>query len=542
MDRNNDKMKSLNDKDKHAFQALASQAEAAEREIVAIVHRIADARRTFFQNPTDEAKRKLKEIEEAGEAANGRLHDIVESMAALFELTDEELEAIAAAGKTGDTPPRYAREQLTADQVTPQGPTVDALLAQSFNELLRLIPTSTLNEYRTLEPGAPWGKRTNGLLSIVKGVVAESEYPRIHRFAQCISESHALLGNDPSYDMFAGASLIPQIARLAERLEVLSEIPGAMKRVRSLWRGPSREVDSTMFELLVAAGCAVKGRSVEFLEPRGGKTPDLRCYDPYPLVIECKRKRVLTEYEITEERAMRELFEKLDAGAREAGIWGAFTLNLSVESRTAPVDEIVACLLRMRFAGKSGTRVTWPWGTAVYIESARLVNIGRNTRMYSPLMLKKVFAWNSDLAEWDGLICRVRNYEEPVVDLAEEPVGLLWANDSEQAIKKRSWGPMSTLSEAIDQIPPGEFGIPYVAYQEGARSAIADMRTFNFADWLKECSHSANIRVPLGRIFRFYPRPLEHGAPDFIESSMIFIADYGDDVLPGLFPPTVIVH
>ncbi|MGN4154870.1 hypothetical protein ACS0Y3_31385, partial [Burkholderia gladioli] len=405
-----------------------------------------------------------------------------------------------------------------------------------------LMPASTLEEYRTLESGSPWRRGTDGLLSIVKGVVPESEYPQIHRFAQGIGESRALLTNDPDYDMFAGASLIPQIARLAERLEVLSEIPGAMKRIRSLWRGPSKDVDSTMFELLVAAGCAIKGRSVEFLEPQGGKTPDLRCHDPYPLVIECKRKRVLTEYEITEERAMRELFNKLETGAREAGMWGTFSLHLSVESKTAPTDEIVARLLQMRLAGDSDKTAIESWGTAAYTESARLVEIGDQTRIYSPVMLNAIFSWNSDLAEWDGLVCRVANHAELVVDMAEEPIGLLWVNSSEQAIKKRSWGPMSTLNEAIEQIPPGEFGIPYIAYQEGARSTIADMRTFNFSEWLKGCSHPANIRVPLGRIVRLYPRPLDHGAPDFIESSMSFIPDYGDNVLPEMFPSNVIVR
>lgn len=535
-------MKSLSDDDKDAFQALATEADAAKRELDSIVLRIADSRRTFARNPLDEARRKLEEAEEEGAVVNGRLHDIVESMAALLELTEDEREAIDAAEQTGDTPSRYRREELTADQIAPTTGSVDALLARSFDRLLRLMPASVLNKYRALEPGPPWLKETKGLISIVKGVVPESEYPRIHRFAQCVVESRALLTNDPCYDMFAGASLIPQIARLAERLEVLSEIPGAMKRIRSLWHGPSKEMDSTMFELLVAAGCAVKGRSVEFLEPQGGKTPDLRCHDPYPLVIECKRKQVLTEYEITEERAMRKLFDKLDAEAREAGMWGAFSLHLSVDSRAAPVDEIVACLLQMRFAGNRCEKVNHSWGTAAYTESARLVEIGGYTRMYSPAMLNAVFAWNSDLAAWDGLVCRVGNYEESVVDMAEEPIGLLWVNGSEQAIKKRSWGPMSTLSEAIEQIPPGEFGIPYVAYQEGARSTIADMRTFNFAEWLKECSHPANIRAPFGRIVRLYPRPLGHGAPDFIESSISFVANYGDDVLPGLFPSTVIVH
>lgn len=535
-------MKSLTDKDKHDFQAFVSQADAVEHELNAMLLRLAEARRSFFRNPSDEAEQKMKELEEESASLSDRFNDIFGSMGALLELTEEEREAIEAAGETGDTPPRYAREQLSASQVAPTGESLDALLAKSFDKLLGLIPTSTLNEYRALASDLRGGKGTNGILSIVKGVVPESEYPRMHRFVQCIGESHAWLTNDPGYDMFAGASLIPQVARLAERLEVLAELPGAMKRLRSLWRGPSGDVDSTMFELLVAAGCALKGRSVEFLEPRGGKTPDLRCHDPYPLVIECKRKRILTEYELAEERAMRVLFEKLDVGARKAGMWGMFSLNLSVETRAAPVDEIVAGLLQLRFAGGPGVSVAWSWGTAAFTELGRHVNIDGNTRMYSPLMLNRVFAWNSDLPEWDGIICRVGNHEELEVDAAEEPVGLLWVNGSEQAIKKRSWGPMSTLNEAFEQIPPGEFGIPFVAYQEGARSAIADMRTFSFGEWLKECRHAANIRAPFGRIFRFYPRPLEHGAPDFIESSVSFIADYGDNVLPGLFPSGVVVN
>jgi hypothetical protein len=113
-------------------------------------------------------------------------------------------------------------------------------------------------------------------------------------------------------------------------------------------------------------------------------------------------------------------------------------------------------------------------------------------------MLEAAFGWNSDLAKFDGLICRIGNFREHLTDAVEDPVGLVWSNSSEQAIKKRSWGPMSALSDAVEQIPPGEFGIPYVAYQEGARSEIADLRTFRFSDWLKQASHPANVRVPLG--------------------------------------------
>ncbi|CAJ2846435.1 Uncharacterised protein [Burkholderia pseudomallei] len=535
-------MKDLTDDDEAVIRSLVANADTAKAELIAFLPRLSEARKSWARNPEDpKAIQALSDLEAEATALNERLGHAVSQMQAFLEMTDEESAAIEGNRKQGDEPPRNRREDLTVDRVA-SNEHVDELLGIAFDKLLSLIPRSILKEYLALAPGLPLFEETSGLLSIVKGVRRESEYPRIHRFAQCILECRALLENDASYDMFAGASLIPQIARLADRIDVLADVPGATKRIRSLWKGASLEVDSTIFELLVAAGCRKMGRSVEFLDPAGGKSPDLRCHDPYPLVIECKRKRVLTQYELGEEGTMRDIFMKLEVEATKAGMWGVFALRLDVDARAAPVDEIVASLVRLRFANDYGMPVAFIWGEAAYHRLDRHTYIGVTTRMYSPAMLEAAFGWNSDLPKWDGLVCRVANHREPIADIIVQPIAVLWDNRSEEAIKKRSWGPMAVLKEAIEQIPPGEFGIPYVAYQEGARREIADMRTFNFHDWLKQTSHPANIRVPLARIVRMYPRPLAHGAPDFIENSMSFVPDYGDDALPEMFPATIIVR
>ncbi|MBR8031884.1 hypothetical protein [Burkholderia vietnamiensis] len=535
-------MKELGDEGRIVFSALEVEWNANHLEMQAMIPRLAEVRRNFALNPSSENERAMQRIQEEALAIQERSGEILQRMDLLLELTDEDREAIDAMGRSGDEMPRYHREQLTVDDVSTND-RLDTLLARTYEGLLKLIPSTKLREYRELELDLPWGAGTSGIFSIVKGVVPEIENPSIHRFAQCVRTCDAFLSNDPAYDMFAGASLTPQIARLAHRIDVLSEIPGARKRIRSLWNGASNEVDSTMFELLVAAGCSVMGRSIEFLDPKGGKTPDLRCHDPYPLVIECKRKRVLTGYEINEEVIMRELFVKLDAGARSVGMWGTFSLHLEVEAQAALIDEIVECLLRREHLSGSRLSGSQSWGTWEYSELSRFAPIGARTRMYSPIMLEEIFDWNSDLPEWDGLVCRVKNHDESTTDTAEKPVGLRWVNTSEQAVKKRSWGPMSILGEAIEQIPPGEFGIVFIAHQEGARSTIADMRTFNFSAWLKEGAlHSENVRVPFGRLFRMYPRALGHGRPDFIESSISFVADYGDDVLPEMFPGNVVAR
>lgn len=523
--------------DKDLFRSLRSEADEVSDKLQRLVPVIADARRAYFKSRDEQTRDVLEESEKLGTALNARLAEIVGRMQGALGLSDKDLDALEQRGRSGDRVPRERRDQLTVEKVESSG-TIQTLLDLSFEKLLSMVGSHRLKEYSALP--AP---RLIGVadvpLSLVRGIRPESEYPSIHRFAQAILVTRDCLEENPLYDHFAGAMLVPQIAQLAERLEVLRDIPGASKRVKSLWRRASGEVDSTIFELLVGAACDSKGRSVEFLDVTSSKTPDLMCHDPYPLAIECKRKRSLSTYEIEEEKCMRALFMRLELLARDAGMWGQFVLELSVEAQHAPLEEIVGRLTMQRYAGGQGHLIQYDWGRVAYLESSSRIPLTRPTRLYSPNMLQAAFDWNSDLAEFDGLLCRISNSREPVIDSVEYPVALLWSNISEQALKKRSWGPMSVLSEAIDQIPAGDFGIVYVAYQEGARQEMADSRTFGFAKWLKEFQHRDDIRVPLCKLVRLYPRALAEGGPDLIESTMNFLAEYSDTVLPTLFPSTV---
>jgi hypothetical protein len=127
-----------------------------------------------------------------------------------------------------------------------------------------------------------------------------------------------------------------------------------------------------------------------------------------------------------------------------------------------------------------------------------------------------------------------------MTDEVSHPIGLLWNNRSQRAISKRSWSPLDAFGEAMQQVPPGEFGIIYLAYQEGTRAEIADMRLDRFFDRLKGWWHPGSIRVPIAFLTRLYPRPLEHGKPDLIESVVdLCSAEYGEPLLLRDFPSTV---
>ena len=512
-----------------------AEVKSIQDEFHGLLPLVAQARRTYFNAPNEATRAELEVIEQRAGELHARHVRLGDRLQELTGITDKDLDDLRTKKRSGDEVDRQARAKLTIDEIEPTSQ-IEKVLDASLDKLLALVGPRVLAAHA--EMPRPRLGMAGQPLSLVRGVRPESERPAIHRFAQALLVTRDFLNEDLAYDHFAGALLVPQTATLAGRLDVLREIAGAQKRLKSLWRRASDEVDSTIFELLVGAGCAAMGRNVEFLEAGNGKkTPDLMCHDPYPLAIECKRKRPLSEYEILEEQSMRALFIRLDSAARSIGVWGRFHLVLEVEASSAPLDDIVAKLILQRFAG--GATLEYDWGRVTFIEASAVVDFARPTRLYSPNMLEHVFAWNSDLPEFDGLICRVANDSEPVIDSAERPVGLAWTNLSLQALKKRSWGPMGVVSEALEQIPSGDFGIVYVAYQEGAREGMADSRLAGFSERISDIEHRNDIRVPVCKLVRLYPRALGDGAPDLIESTVPYRAEYGDDVLPTKFPSRV---
>jgi hypothetical protein len=516
--------------------------EQYKRDMQDLLPRVAQARRDYFRDRNEAALNAMQSLEERAQELHATLGPVLSELQAAIGLSDEDVEALEREDlRVGDAEPRLRRDDLAVEKIASTG-SLEASLESSLDRLLASIGPRQLKLIEGMPPPRLTDLAAGAPLSLVRGIRPESEHPRIHRFAQSIVLAQDLRNEHPLYDHFAGAMAVTQLARLSERLPLLNEMPGARKRIRSLWKGASSEVDSTVFELLVGAALAEAGRLPEFVDPvkAGGKSPDLLCRDPYPLVVECKRKRPLSDYEISEERVMRGIFRQVEAAARGAGMWGTFVLVLNVEAELVPAADIIAALMQQRYA--AGRVVIYAWGKVTYVESSARVRLPRRTRMYSPNLLQAVFDWNSDIADFDGIICHVANAQEPVVDSVERPVGLIWSNLSERALQKRSWGPMSTINDALEQIPSGDFGIVYVAYQEGARAQMADQRLSDLSGWLKDMSHRDDIRVPVCKVVRLYPRTLNDGGADLIESTVDFVAESSDLVLPTILPSAVFTH
>lgn len=502
---------------------------------------IATARKAYFQGEsTDQARSHLEALENEAEKLSNEHALLVAKAQQIVGLTDEMLEALEEERfEDGDNEVRLERQTLAGEKFSTTELIEDAL-PQALEYIYDFVDKDWLKEQREL-----FRKNRKSYfespLSLVKGVRIESEFPSFHRLAQTIFVCEDHLNSERNIDIFASALLVPQTACLGSHFSLLKEVGGETEeRIRSLWRGVTEEVDSTVFELLVASSCAALGRKIEFLKPDHKKSPDLRVHDyPFPLVVECKRKRSVSTYEIHEESKMRVLFDLLNKAASAKGMWGIFDLELDVEAHNAPLNEIVDCSIRQRLAASSSKPTSYDWGSIAFKELPKQLS-GPKTRVYSPLFLRDIFSWNSDLPSHDGIICKIASPEEILIDFAEEPIALLWRSNAPEAIRKKSWSPVDLFGDATNQISAGEVGLIYVCYQEGAREWIADHRTQSYITRMSKWHHSGGIRLPVNFLIRIYPRILGHGAPDLIENGVRFMSElYGDRVYFADFPTTV---
>ncbi|MGH7046807.1 MAG: hypothetical protein ACREE2_10540 [Stellaceae bacterium] len=518
--------------------ALKAEADRLQQQFRLILPRLAEARRRYVVTKTAADRARFEAIQDETSALSANLDTIVDAMIAAADLPPELLRIIEGLGSEID-PKHLPRRNLTEDQIATTGD-LDADLPEALELVQRLLPPGWVEEEPADLCRLDHLAKPESILSLTKSLRRESELPAVHRFRQAIRVSLDYLSKHLTYDHFAGATVIPSLVQLGSKFDYLAQVGGDVEgRLQRLWSGRSENVDASLVELLTAARCAELGREVEFISESGQKSPDLRCHDPFPLVIECKRQRALSDYELSEEGIMRDLFLRLRKEARRRGLYGRFSLRLSVEAATIDLEDVVARLISQRLAPHPERELTYPWGWSAFIELPSRLELQNTTRLYSPMMLDQVFGWRSDLPEWDGLCCWIGNARAVTMTDVQEPLGLIWNNTSEAAMRKRTWAPTNLFGGAINQIPPGEFGIIYVAYCEGAREEVADLRVNAFMERIAMWKHASDTRIPIIFLCRLYPRPLGDGNPDLIESSVKLSSGTNESVLFKSFPATI---
>lgn len=363
-------------------------------------------------------------------------------------------------------------------------------------------------------------------LHLVNGVRVGfgAEAPGPQRFARMLLLSMDHLMQRMDLDFFLGATLIPECAALGNCLDEIKTLGSeAERKLQTLPQMTDDQVSSTIYELLVGAACVRKGLNLTMIpEDRVNKVPDYRITNLHqvPAVIECKRRRGLTEYELEEAKCFEDLYSFVRPVLLEQGVHGCFEISFNTELSSVNFEDFKTQMLHAIEKPDREDPMRTPWGSLRF----RTLPFRRSitgTRLYSPEYLNEVFDWDVLQDQWDGLLCEVETPSRLDVEIFTRPICLKWRSDSEQALKRKARGIKSLWADAAKQIPDGEIGFVYIAYPEGSRAPIADMRTRQIMTELNEVWYRWSIRLPATIVGRLYGRALGIGYPDFIENVLL---------------------
>ncbi len=423
---------------------------------------------------------------------------------------------------------RWYRKDLTTRTV-PESRDIDELLPLALENLLSVISLSWWNHQQALVNAEQRQLVTQPLL-----LYGRERWPMgtpvLHKFASYLLAARDHLAKEPFLDTYTAARAITPIYTLGLSLEALREVQGADSKLRHLYRAPDAATDSIIFELLVAAAFTRMGHDVSFIEETPGrKTPDLRLHDkPIPIVIECKRKQPLSDYEKKEFSVIRDVFALVCTERRELGLLGELAIDFTEEIVDLRPADIFSLIREVTDSLSPYAAKETELGTI----SLRPVDVSQEferTRLYSPDFLDRVFGIDLEMDEFDGICAVAANDSYPEVERAELPFLLRWTSNSTVALERKLQSIKNLWVEAVDQIPTGEAGLIYLGYEEGHRPSLADARTDAIRELRKTIYFNRRaIRMPMTVISRLYPNVIFEGRPDFIESS-IPLAQGGKD-------------
>lgn len=398
--------------------------------------------------------------------------------------------------------------------------------------MVRLVPSIDF-DWLLKEARKPYRLESSFLrnpLHLVNGVRVQSdgEPQGPQRFARMLLLAEDHLDKRLDIDFFSAATLVPELAVLGDRLDEIKSLgPEAERKLAALPSMTDEMVSSTVYELLVGAASVRCGLDLTMIpENRSMKVPEYRINNLHqvPAVIECKRRRGLTDYELAEAAYIERLYGSIRTHLRDLGVYGSLQASFAV-----PVDSVASAefsKLVMEVVAKPDQEkpTCTKWGSLSFRSLPYRRSIAE-TRLYSPEYLQEVFGWGVLQDEWDGLLCEVETPSRLGVELFTMPLCLKWRSESAEALMKKARGIKSLWADAIKQIPDGEIGFIYVAYPEGSRAPIADARTRQILKELGEVWHRWSVRAPVTIVSRLYGRALGVGYPDLIENVLLAATD-----------------
>ena len=272
-------------------------------------------------------------------------------------------------------------------------------------------------------------------------------------------------------DLGLAARTIPKILRIAESLDILKQLKGFEKKILLMLKKNNRDIDSTLYEILVACTYLRNGaRDIIFISDEDrNKHPDLQVEYNGILFVECKRKKKESDYSRKEREEWYYQYLPVQDYLEKNKISLVIKCTFHNEIHTYEKDYLYYLFLDNYDFLKNGNVINNAEITLeTYIPDFKSVNSKDETiwKVYTPYFTSRIFK------HYDNLYGVTSAYAAKERDQIYDHVSNiiyacagLWYCDSPDAIKHRSISFKRHISDAVSQIPQDQNGAIHICFE-----------------------------------------------------------------------------
>ena len=216
------------------FKSLLADAEVLRREMDALLPSLALARRSYAQSRSDVDQVEVNRVQRLAENLLERQTALSDEMVRVIGLSEQDLAELEKPIESLDSKNRLLRQDLDKSEVKTTG-FVDRDLELAIENVERILPRDWSAKQTDVPHRLERLISGSDCLSLVKGLRPESELSDLHRLRQMLRVGKDYLTNEPAFDHFAGALLVPQLTQLGTHLRFLKDVGGDVSaRLRKL--------------------------------------------------------------------------------------------------------------------------------------------------------------------------------------------------------------------------------------------------------------------------------------------------------------------
>jgi hypothetical protein len=316
-----------------------------------------------------------------------------------------------------------------------------------------------------------WKKRKQRAMSFYDEIRREPSYSTIQKSFIPTSDISGwylylvfcYLYDTSRYDLPQGGRVVPLFKRIGRDINGIKKIKGIEERLRRALSVASQEIDSCLFEILVANVYMRNGwNDIAFLpEKPPHKTADILAKKKgSELYIECKRKSKISDYSVEEKRRWLALFKPVSSFLKEKRKSIILDITFHEELCKLPSDYLEKVLLPKISLSIPGVLIDNEICTIrareVYLQRLKEHLEKYSVRLDGPLLPHLLFGYGEF---YKGITYGIYTKPHPIqpnyIDEVEWGYAAIWHCDSEKAIFKKARSIKDQFSSAIDQLPKG---------------------------------------------------------------------------------------